>query len=77
MWGAKQEQDLFLRFWGKKSLDSLEKAFIVPISKLCFFTLVEFLALRKQFRVRNHLSAVIGSTALILVGRMSRLNFLS
>jgi|OM-RGC.v1.033977124 hypothetical protein len=77
LWGAKQEQDLFLRFWSKKSLDSLEKAFIVPISKLCFFTLVEFLALRKQFRAWNHLSAVIGSTARIQVGRMSRLNFLS
>ncbi|EGQ8012211.1 TolB protein [Vibrio cholerae] len=30
---AKQEQDLFLRFSIKKSLDSIEKAYIVPISK--------------------------------------------
>ncbi|ENM5934278.1 TolB protein [Vibrio mimicus] len=30
---TKQEQDLFLRFSIKKSLDSVEKAYIVPISE--------------------------------------------
>ncbi|ENM5741283.1 TolB protein [Vibrio metoecus] len=30
---VKQEQDLFLRFSIKKSLDSIEKAYIVPISE--------------------------------------------
>ncbi|EOF4160955.1 TolB protein [Vibrio cholerae] len=47
---AKQEQDLFLRFSIKKSLDSIEKAYIVPISESLSVLLVEFLALDWVFR---------------------------
>ncbi|EHK9184171.1 hypothetical protein VXI04_002551 [Vibrio vulnificus] len=69
--GAKQEQDLFLRFSTKKAVDSLEKLVIVPI-------LVANRRIATSIRVfRTDIAHIvgIGSTGLDQIVRMSRLKF--